>query len=180
MDKLSTYIASAIRPIKARIQSVVFKGVLENIKESDGLPLGKVNLLSGGSISDVEIIQDYGFSSVPPKDSECACVSVGGAKDNSIAIKVGSAQYRLKGLENGEVAISTMWNGSNNQHCIILKKDGTVVVNAETLIVSGNLEVSGEIKATGEITTGSLALSTHIHKVPSAPGFSDKPFVVGD
>lgn len=112
--------------------------------------------LSGEILDGMERIQNYGFTAVPHSGAEGIVVFAGGDRSHGLVIAVEDKRYRLKSLQNGEVAIYTD-EGDN----ITLKRGKVIEINTDTLVVNASvkcqfntplMEVSGEIKAVENIT----------------------------
>lgn len=150
-------IETIIRALKSRIMSMVGKAIIHAVNDDSGLQLIKMSMLKDEVRSDVERVQSYGFSGNPPLNSEAVYFSIGGDKDNCIILNIDSAKYRIKGLKSGEVAIYSMFNGENDEHSIILKKDKSIEINCENGIFSKDLEIKGDLNIEGEINaTGDI------------------------
>ena len=95
----------------------------------------------------------------------------------AIVIATEDRRYRIRNLENGEVAIYT-----DQGDKIVLKRGGTIAVTASTKVeitspsvtMSGNLTVDGTITGTTDVVGGGKSLKNHTHSVSgtvsSAPG----------
>lgn len=93
-----------LNPWKRRILLMVGKAIITAVKDDDKLQVLQVSLMKDELKGDVERIQEYGFTSHPPNDSEAVVVCVGGDRSNMLVIATDSSTYRLK-LEKGEAAL---------------------------------------------------------------------------
>jgi phage baseplate assembly protein V len=118
-------------------------------------------LLPGGVVLDqVEHIEPYGLTSRPHIASEAAVLSLGGNRNNSVAIVCGDRRYRLQGLAEGEVALYT-----DEGDKIHLQRGGNIAVVAKSKIsfespegeFSGNLTIKGNASIEGDTTMGGNA-----------------------
>ena len=115
-----------LEPLSNRIKMVLNRALIDIVNDSTDMQLVQISIMSDEVKTDVERIQDYGFTSKPLKGSEALVGFINGNKDQGIVIKVDNAQYRLKGLEDGEVA---MYN--NTGAYVKMKKDGEIVMSSE-------------------------------------------------
>lgn len=66
----------------------------------------QVEVTKGELIDGVPRIQNYGFTGVPPAaGSDAVVVFLGAEREQGIIVAMENQQFRLKGLESGEVAI---------------------------------------------------------------------------
>lgn len=96
-----------IKPLRTRILMTIARAVVESLKDTGGLQVMKIDVLAGENRDNVERFQNYGFTSVPFPGAEAVVVFQGGNREHGLIIAVDDRRYRLKGLENGEVAIYT-------------------------------------------------------------------------
>lgn len=151
-----------------RIMNMVCRGVLAATDDEPGMQLGQISLLHEEGKVAIERFQNYGFSSNPPAESECAVIFVGGGRDHGIIVATDDRQSRFTGLGAGEVAIYT-----NEGDSVVLKRGGIVeittkhlIVNAEETLtiktekleieapeiaIKGDIELDGDLNATGSI-----------------------------
>jgi phage baseplate assembly protein V len=87
---------------------MILRGLIQSVDDSTSLQLIKASLLAGEKPDEVERVQEYGLTSVPPENSETVVVQGGGASDNLICLKVDSAAHRVNDLSNGEVCVYSM------------------------------------------------------------------------
>lgn len=117
----------------AKIISLVSRGKVTRVNDSEDVQKIQLSILSKELKDDVERIQDYGLTSSPPINSETVNFSIGGNRDHTLILKVGDRKYRLKGLQEGEVALYSMYGDK-----IHLKKDNKIEIQTKDLEI--NLE----------------------------------------
>lgn len=131
-------------------------------------------------------VAEYGFQSAPPDGWDGVAVFFSGDQSSGVVIATNHQQFRVTGLQKGEVCIS-----DNQGQKIYLKKgggilmtdkagstvnmngDGTgsmtfrggITVNANTKIV-GTLEVTQNITADQDVTVNGLSVKNHNHTDP--------------
>jgi len=93
-----------IRPVKNRIMLAIARGVVESIDDTQGVQLVKSRFLAGEIRDKVERFQNFGFTSNPPKDSECVALFPGGNRENGFIVSVDARGVRIKDLATGESA----------------------------------------------------------------------------
>lgn len=104
-----------------------FRGVINLVKSGDSIQKAQVSGLAGETLQDVELMQQFGFTSVPPAGTQVVVVPVGGKTTHSIVIATENGVFRVKNLKNGEVAIYDQ-SGST----IILKQGRLIEVECDT------------------------------------------------
>lgn len=159
-------LARAMRPLTQRLQLMVGRAVVQLV--NDGLKLQglQVALLADEVRDEVEHFQPYGFTSHPHPGAEAVVVCVAGSRDHALAIVVDDRRYRLKPLQQGEVALYT-----DEGDRIVLKRGGTVEVVASTKVrlttplveCTGNVTVAGTLTAAVDVVGGGVSLKTHVH-----------------
>ncbi|OHD24777.1 MAG: hypothetical protein A2Y38_07775 [Spirochaetes bacterium GWB1_59_5] len=110
-------------PLARRVRLMVGRAVLTLVDDSLKLQGLQVRLLDGELRSDVERMQEYGFTSHPHPGAEAAVVFVGGSRDHGLVIAVDDRRYRLKALAAGEVAFY-----DDQGQAVHLKRDKTLHV----------------------------------------------------
>jgi phage baseplate assembly protein V len=98
--------------------------------------------LNGETRDAVESFQAYGFTGVPIPGAEAVVAFVGGGRDNGYVLAVNDRRHRIKGLQQGEVAVY-----NNAGASIVLKADGSVLITAPggVTVDTPNLAVTGDI-----------------------------------
>lgn len=107
-----------------------FRGVLNLVKSNPKHQLTQVSGLSGEVLQDVEIMQHFGFTSVPPQGAQGVILPLGGKTTHGIVIATEHGTFRVAGLQGGEVAIYDE-SGST----IILKKGRVVEIDCDNFMI---------------------------------------------
>ena len=94
-------------PLKRRVLQTVARALIQTIADDKGLQKLQVELLADEVHSNVDRVQNYGFTSVPLPGAEGVFLAVGGAREHGVIIALDDRRYRLKNLAPGEVAIYT-------------------------------------------------------------------------
>ena len=130
-----------ISPLRDRIMSIVARGVVEKVSDEKNIQTIKAQILAGEVRDEMERFQEYGFTSKPFSDSECVIVFAGGNRDHGLVIATDDRKYRLKNLQDGEVAIYTDEGDS-----ITLKRNREIEIKGDSKVVvkSDNIELGKE------------------------------------
>lgn len=103
LDQLEKFIA----PLKRRVLQTVARALIKTIADDKGLQKLQVELLADEVHSNVDRVQEYGFTSAPLPGAEGVFVAVGGSREHGVIIAIDDRRYRLKNLAPGEVALYT-------------------------------------------------------------------------
>src|SRR5262249_12222445 len=125
-----------LEPLKQKILMSTARAVIETIDDTQGLQSIQASLLDNEVQDDMERFQNYGFTSNPPAQSEGIAVFPGGDRSHGILIVVDNRQYRLKGLQSGEVALFT-----DEGDFIKLKRGNEIEISTHKLIVNATTEI---------------------------------------
>lgn len=126
-------------PIWRRVLQTVARAVIKNSLDTGGVQKLQLLVLADELLDGVDRVQEYGFTSRPMTGAEAVMVCVGGNRDHPVVIAVDDRRYRIKALEEGEVAIY-----DDQDQKIVLKRGnkievttpGEVEVNAQTVDVN--------------------------------------------
>lgn len=116
-----------IQQVKQTAQAVqngvraAFRGGLNVVKSGGEIQKAQVSALADETLQDVELMQHFGFTSVPPANTEAVVIPIGGKTTHGIVIATENGAFRVKDLKNGEVAIYDQ-SGST-----IILKNGRVI-----------------------------------------------------
>ncbi|NBI12619.1 phage baseplate assembly protein V [[Haemophilus] felis] len=105
---------------------LAFRGVLNLVKSADNIQKVQVSGLAEETLQDVEFMQQFGFTSVPPAGTQVVVLPVGGKTTHSIVIATENGSFRVKNLQGGEVAVYDQ-SGST----IILKQGRLIEVDCD-------------------------------------------------
>lgn len=151
------------------------------VNDAGGVQRATVQTTDGFVYDQVEVMQPFGFASVPPGDGAMVLlIAVGGDPGNWCALPVSNPSRRFGGQAPGETVVygaggsrvAFRANGEVEVQAattVIIKAEGaTIQANSVTLtsaaavslgapggvIITGNVEVDGDIHATGVVTGG--------------------------
>jgi len=158
-----------LAPLKNKIFLLIGRAVLKAVKASEGTMRVQVSGLKDETITDMEYVQNYGFTCYPKVGSaETVNLFVNGSRDNGVTIIVNDREYRPTDLAEGEVCVYDH-NGSR----ITLKTDKSIIIKSGKEVhvtAGGTLEfavLASKLKT--EIDGLIDALNGHVH-TSAAPG----------
>lgn len=158
-----------IRSLDRRTNGAISRAVLGSLASDEGTALAGAALRDGDEDSDLELFEQYGFTSAPLAGAEGVGLTVGGDSSHRVLVCVGDRRHRPTDLEAGEVAVYRNAAG----HRILLKADGAVEVRAADeagavieLRADGNVVVTpgpgGKVLAGGEGASSAVSLADYV------------------
>jgi phage baseplate assembly protein V len=90
-------IRTALRQLRFRLNSMVMRGVLELVNDRLKTQRLQLTILADEVVDDVEHMQPYGLSFVPPAGAECIALAPGGSRAHTVAICVQHPEERPRG-----------------------------------------------------------------------------------
>ncbi|MDY3123625.1 MAG: phage baseplate assembly protein V [[Actinobacillus] rossii] len=190
MRRLSQQISQAAQNIAQGIRQA-FRGTLNLMNSKDDIQKTQVSGLSGEIISDLEFMQQFGFTSVPPANTQAVIIPIGGATSHGVVIATENGEFRIKNLKGGEVAVYNQSGAS-----IVLKQGKIIEVDCEEFNVKANTKVSfltpeikasgsinadgdmntkGAVKAKGDVSAGDKSLTNHTHREQGDGALTSSP-----
>lgn len=147
-DDLINFFNRAIHPLRVTVMLMTGKAVVKAVKDSEGIQEVQLAALAGESLDKIPRVQDFGFSSNPPVGSEAIILSLGGSRENVVAIKVDNRTVRIKNLASGETVIFT-----DDGTFLHLKKSGQVHLKTavKTTVECPDAEFTGNVKINGNL-----------------------------
>ncbi len=156
-------IQRAIDKAMGRVRTA-FRAVLTAIDSTPPIQLVQADGLAGEQLQDNELMQHYGFTSVPLAGAQMIVLPVGGKTAHGIIIASEHVTYRLKALKDGEVAIyddqgqsvyltrgGVVINGAGLP--VTVTNTSGVTIDTPTTHMTGDLVVDGDISNQGDIST---------------------------
>lgn len=167
-----------IRSIQQRVMMAIARGVVRAINDAGKRQTVQVELLKDELRDGVERMQNYGLTSHPHPGGDAAVVFVSGNRDQGIVLAYENRQFRVVGLQQGEVCLyddlgnrvsllRDMVKVEAMQHAEVIaptvKIVGAVTIDG-SLTVNGASQLSGDVTTTGQITNNGKNIgSTHTH-----------------
>lgn len=155
LAKLAKKSVQAARGVSDGIRQA-FRGRLGLTQAGENTLRVQVRGLAGETLQDVEMMQQFGFTSHAPSGTEAIVLALGGDTSHGIVVATEHGSFRLKNLQSGEVAVYDL-SGSS----IILKNGRLIEMDCDTLhikaaakvqIDSPLVEASKELVAQGRIS----------------------------
>jgi len=120
--------------------------------------------LAGESLQDVELMQQFGFTSALPAGAQIIVLPLGGRTSASVIIASEHGAYRLQLNNQGEAAMYNQWGDY-----VWLKKDGIAEVKAATRVdvtcplgrFTGDVEIGGALHVVGNINSDASVVAVH-------------------
>lgn len=128
-------LSKLLAPLRTRILNLVARAVVQLVNDETKLQLLQLGVLADETRSEVERMQNYGFTSVPLPGAECLVLFVGGRRDHGVVVAADDRRHRLKGLQPGEVAV---YNNAGGQ--VVLRADGSIEVEGTSVIFNGGAQ----------------------------------------
>jgi phage baseplate assembly protein V len=139
----------AFRPLASRIQMMIGRAVVAAIDDDKMLQTLQIELLDEETQDGVEHFQPYGFSARAQAGAEAIAASVGGLRSHAVVLAVADRRYRMKGLQEGEVALYDDLGQS-----VLLGRDGIVVTSplGVKFVTDGDfsVEAQGDVSIKGQ------------------------------
>lgn len=133
------------------------RAVLAGISLAQRSQRVQAEALAGEQLQDVELMQQFGFSSAPPDGAQLIVLPLGGRTSASVVVATEHGAFRVKLNNQGEAVIYNQWGD-----LVHLRKDRSIRVVAALKVVMETplLTVTGAIHAGGNITTDQSVTAT--------------------
>lgn len=127
-----------------------FRGVLHLVKSVDNIQKVQASGLADETLQDVELMQQFGFTSVPPANTQAVILPIGGQTTHGIVIATENGSFRVKNLQGGEVAVYDE-SGSS----IVLKKGRLIEIDCDVLKIKAatKVDISSPLVETDQVFT---------------------------
>ncbi len=127
-----------------------FRGTLNLVKSADNIQKAQVSGLAEETLQDVELMQQFGLTSVPPAGTQVVVLPMGGETTHSIVIATENGSFRVKNLKSGETAVYDE-SGST----IILKQGRLIEIDCDILKITATtkVEISSPVVETDHVFT---------------------------
>ena len=127
-----------------------FRGTLNLVKSADNIQKVQVSGLADETLQDVELMQQFGLTSVPPAGTQVVVLPMGGETTHSIVIATENGSFRVKNLKSGETAVYDE-SGST----IILKQGRLIEIDCDILKITAStkVEISSPLVETDRVLT---------------------------
>jgi len=119
-----------LEPVVKRVRLLLGRGIVRLVNDAGGLQKMQLSLMGNEVRSNIERMQEYGYSSVPLDGAEAAVLFIGGARDHGIVVATDDRRYRIKSQKPGEVAIYT-----DEGDKIELKRNNQIKITTNQFVV---------------------------------------------
>lgn len=126
MRKLAKQTKEVAKGVQDSVRAA-FRGVLNLVKSGSDIQQVQVSGLADETIQDLELMQHFGFTSVPPAGTQAVVIPLGGKTTHGIIVATENGSFRVKNLKNGEVAI---YDSSGST--VILKNNRVIDIECDT------------------------------------------------
>jgi len=159
-------IKKMLEPIQRRVMLMIAPATITAVDDSKAIQKLQIKLGKDEVRENINHIQQYGFTSHPKPQSECAVIFVGGNRDHGLVIAVDDSRYRLKSIGEGEVALY-----SDEGDVIHLKRGNKIEIKSATSVridapdttITGNVSIAGNVSVAGTTAVeGALSSSTSV------------------
>lgn len=130
LDMVEARIARALRAVR-----FPFRARLSGLDGAPGVQLAQARGLAGETLQAVELIQQFGFSSGVPEDSQLVVLPLAGKTVGSVIVATENGAFRVK-VNSGETCVYNQWGAK-----ITLKKDRLVEVDCDRFVVRASESV---------------------------------------
>lgn len=175
-----------LAPLRRRVDNMVARAVVRLVNDNATMQALQLEVLKGETRDGVERFQEYGFTSHPHPGAEAAVVFAAGDRSHGLIVAVDDRRYRMKNLQQGEVAVYTdegdyikLARGRVIEIVAGDKLDVTapeVVVKASTSVTldTPTVHCTGDFSADGEVSDGvrSMSADRAIYNGHNHPGDS--------
>lgn len=127
-------LSQKVKQVAQGVQDTVrlaFRGVINLVNSGDNIQKVQVSGLADETIADVELMQQFGLTSVPPAGTQVVVIPVGGMTTHSIVVATENGSFRVKNLKGGEVAVYDE-SGSS----IILRNGKLIEVECDRFVLN--------------------------------------------
>jgi phage baseplate assembly protein V len=169
-----------LAPVFRRLDMMISRGVLRATADENGVQTMQLGLLEDEVADEVERIQSYGLSAVPPNGGDALVAFISGNRDHGMVLAVNDRTSRPREQKPGEVTLyndkkaSIKLDEDGNMVITVGEDDGkmTIKVNDEitieakkltikiedeitiecpTIKIKGDIELDGNLNATGTV-----------------------------
>lgn len=168
-----------LAPFARRISNLLARGSVLAANSASKLQSLQVRLLATEVKDAIEHLEPFGFTAKPMPGAEVVAGFMDGDRSHGVVLVVADRRYRLRTLEDGEVAL---YDALGNY--VHFKKTGTLAIKATTSVaieaplvtITGDLQVAGTITSPTDVVGGGKSLKTHTHSgVQPGAGSTGQP-----
>lgn len=159
----------------SRASNLVARAIPRVVGDGASRQSVQLEVTKGELIDDVPRMQNYGFTGVPPVGgSDAVVIFLGGDRNEPIIIAMENRQFRIAGLESGEVAV---YDDLGN--VIKLGRDQVdITAVAKVVVAAPEVEVVAETKAMVTAPTVEVAATTQASITVGAASMTITPTTI--
>lgn len=173
--------------VSDRIQNTVkIRTLSKEIDTSGTVHVCQTSARNGNEIHDnIQIIQQFGFSSVPPVNTYLASLAESGLNDNAFIIGSHHPSFYPNKMKTGELKLYDAFGQSiymtSNKEIRLTGQEEVEILIGDTSIISivngkvtinADITINGKITASGDVVGSGISLSGHTHSGVQAGGSS--------
>lgn len=136
---LSRAVHKLLRPLLRRVDLMVARAVVRAVNSAARRQRLQISLLDGEVAEDVEHYEPYGFTSHPHPGGGAIALFVAGARAHGLVVCAGGRDYRLQGLDEGEVALY-----DDQGQKVVLYRDRIEVASPKVVVLSDDVHLGSE------------------------------------
>jgi phage baseplate assembly protein V len=153
------FVRKMVRSVNRRVLLIATRGVVQLVDDKPKCQTVQVKGVADEVLDDVEHLQPYGLTSVPPEGSECLVISLGGNRSTSVVLACGDRRVRVTQLEAGELALYT-----DEGTQVLLRKGKKVQVLADHIDL-GSASAADFVALAQKVLSELQKLQTHFNAV---------------
>lgn len=150
MDQIRREVARGLAGARGAVRAV-----LQGISLAQRIQRVQAEALAGEQLQDVELMQQFGFTSAPPEGAQLIVLPLGGRTSAAVVVASEHGSYRLKLGAQGEMAIYNQWGDyvhMKADRSIHVKAAARLLVEAPLAEFTGNVTVTGDLQVNRNIT----------------------------
>lgn len=163
------------------LRGLAVRAVVQGIADAGEVQTVVVETHDGVVRSDVEVLGQFGLSSVPPEGAIAVLLALGGDQGDMVALPLPCPSARFGGLQPGETVLHDA--AGNRMH---FRNGGLVEVHASTsmtvavdgtqlVVEAGRVRIVGDLEVTGQVSDAAGSMQEmrdryNAHGHPGAPG----------
>lgn len=125
--------------------------------------------LADETLSDMELFQQFGFTSATPDGAQLIVLPIGGRTSAAVVIASEHGTFRFKLNAKGEAALYNQWGDVvhlRQDRKIHVKAAVEVILEAPLASFTGDVHVAGTLTSDTEVVAAGVHLTTHTHPDP--------------
>ena len=149
LTKLAKRTVAAAQSVSDGIRQA-FRGKLTLTQSGEPIQRVQVSGLADETLQDIEQLQQFGFTSHAPANTDVIVIPLGGDTSHGIVIASEHGSFRVKNLQSGEVAVYDE-SGSS----IVLKRGKLIEINCDNLIINAiqKVQINSPLTETSQVLT---------------------------